>query len=147
MITPGTNYPGARPIDDAREDLAAAALEVFLTAVRERATELEQVPIRHRVAGLDGDPVREPDADRDGWYAWRLPLSDATTVQIRIPGVELPRMHEPTTQAPVLYVGEVPWAWNDAVGSVASEGMRLKTSRSPEPGPTADQQPDDVPTA
>lgn len=41
MIVLGTNHPGARPIDDARDDLAAAALDVFLAAVRERAGELE----------------------------------------------------------------------------------------------------------
>ena len=46
MITPGTNYPGAKPIDDAHKDLASAALEVFLAAVRDRTAELEQVPIR-----------------------------------------------------------------------------------------------------
>ncbi len=127
MITPGANYPGARPIDDAREDLAAAALEVFLAAVRERAGELEQVPIRHRVAGVDGEPVREPNADRDGWFAWRLPISDGTSVQIRIPGVELPRMRDDlTAAAPCLYVGDVPWGWDAAVGSVAGEGMKLR---------------------
>jgi hypothetical protein len=94
MISPGANYPGALPIADGREDLAAAALDVFLAAVRGRAVELEQVPIRHRVAGLDGDPVRAPDADGDGWFAWILPVSDGTTVQIRIPGVELARMRD-----------------------------------------------------
>lgn len=57
-----------------------------LAAVRERAVELEQTPIRHRVAGIAGDPVRAADADRDGWFAWTLPISDGTAVQIRIPG-------------------------------------------------------------
>ena len=50
MNKPDANYPGALPIADGREDLAAAALDVFLPAVSERAAELEQVQIRHRVA-------------------------------------------------------------------------------------------------
>lgn len=66
MVAPGTNYPGARPIGGASEDLAAAALGEFLAAVRERDGELDQLPIRHRVAALGGDPTREPGADRDG---------------------------------------------------------------------------------
>lgn len=128
MINPGRNYPGARPIDDAVEGLAAVALDVFLAAVGERAVELEQLPIRHRIAGIDGDPVREPNADRDGWFAWRLPISDGTTVQIRIPGVELPRMRDDlSATAPCLYVGADPWGWDAAVGSVANEGMKLRT--------------------
>lgn len=127
MITPGTNYPGARPIADAREDLATAALEVFLAAVRERAVELEQTPIRHRVAAIAGDPVRATDADRDGWFAWNLPISNGTTVQIRIPGVELASLRDDlSTAAPCLYVHDHPWAWNAAVASVANEGMQLK---------------------
>lgn len=94
MITPGTNYPGAKPIDDAHKDLASAALEVFLAAVRDRTAELEQVPIRRRVAGIAGDPVRAIEGDRGGWFAWTLPISDGRTVQIRIPGVELARMRD-----------------------------------------------------
>ncbi|MEV4708680.1 hypothetical protein [Actinoplanes sp. NPDC049316] len=129
MISHGAIYPGALPIADAREDLAAAALEVFLTAVRERAVELEQVPIRHRVAGIDGNPVRAPDADSDGWFAWNLPVSDGTTVQICIPGVELARMRDDlSTAAPCLYVNANPWGWDAAVGSVANEGMKLRQS-------------------
>jgi hypothetical protein len=31
-------------------------------------------------------PVRAPRADRDGWFAGRLPISDGITVQIRVPG-------------------------------------------------------------
>ena len=127
MISPGANYPGALPIADGREDLAAAALDVFLAAVRERAVELEQVPIRHRVAHVEGDPVRAPDADRDGWFAWTLSLSDGTTVQVRIPGVELARMRDDLSAlAPCLYVNANPWGWEAAVGSVASEGMKLR---------------------
>ena len=127
MITPGSNYPGARPIEDAREGLAAAALDDFLGAVRDRAGELEQLPIRHRVAGIAGDPVREPDADHDGWFAWRLPISDGTTVQLRIPGVELIRMRDDlSAAAPCLYVNTIPWGWDAAIGSVANEGMKLR---------------------
>ncbi|GAA3348684.1 hypothetical protein GCM10020358_68050 [Amorphoplanes nipponensis] len=127
MINPGANYPGALPISDAREDFAAAALKVFLAAVRERADELEQLPIRHRVARIDGEPVRTPDDDRDGWFAWSLPISDGTTVRIRIPGVDLPRMRDDlSSTAPCLYVNANPWGWDAAVGSVANEGMKLR---------------------
>ena len=127
MITPGANYPGALPIADAREDLAAAALKVFLAAVHERAGELDQLPIRHRVAGIGGDPVRAPNADRDGWFAWSLPISNGTTVQVRIPGVELARMRDDlSATAPRLYVNANPWGWDAAVGSVANEGMTLR---------------------
>lgn len=80
-----------------------------------------------RVASVDGDPVREVDADRDGWFAWRLPISDGTTVQIRIPGVQLTRMRDDlSTTAPCLYVGDNSWSWDGAVGSVANEGMKLR---------------------
>ena len=127
MISPGANYPGALPIADGREDLAAAALLAFLAAVSERVVELEQVPIRHRVARLEGEPVRAPEADSDGWFAWLLPFSDGTTVQVRIPGVELARMRDDlSAMAPCLYVNADPWSWDAAVGSVANEGMRLR---------------------
>lgn len=87
------------------------------------------MPIRQRVAGIDGGPVRKPDADRDGWFGWVLPISDGTTVQIRIPGVELARMRDDlSAAAPCLYVNDNPWGWDAAVGSVANEGMRLRQS-------------------
>ena len=70
--------------------------------------------------------MREIEADRDGWFAWRLPISGGTTVQIRIPGVELARMRDDhSAAAPCLYVGDNPCSWDAAVGSVANEGMKL----------------------
>lgn len=80
---------GTRPIKQSREDLAAASLEVFLSAVRTRATGLDAVPIRHRLAALAGGPVRDPAADRDGRCGWELPFSDGRMVQVRMPGAAL----------------------------------------------------------
>ncbi|GAB1646861.1 hypothetical protein [Krasilnikovia sp. MM14-A1259] len=118
--------PGTQPVPDAREDLAAAALEPFLAAVRERAVELEQVPIRYREAGIDGDPVRVPEADQDGRFAWDVPFSDGRRVRLRVPGVELDAMRGLSAAVPCLYVGaEAAW-WHDAIGLLAGEGMRLK---------------------
>ena len=72
--TPGQRYrkkvinPGTLPVDDAREDLAAANLAVFLTAVGERGGQLA------------GEPVRDPAADRDGRFGWDLPRPDGIEV-------------------------------------------------------------------
>jgi hypothetical protein len=118
--------PGTLPVADAREDLAATALEEFLAVAGERAAELEQVPIRYRETGIDGAPVRVPDADRDGRFAWDVPFSNGQQVRLLIPGVELAALKNLAATAPCLYVGgEAAW-WNDAIGSLASEGMRLK---------------------
>ena len=117
--------PGTQPVADAREDLATANLDAFLTAVRARAHELEQVPIRHRTAGLSGDPVRDPAADRDGRFGWDLPLSDGRTVRVLIPGTDLAALRDDlTAAAPCLYVNGRAWWWADAVGAVANEGMK-----------------------
>jgi hypothetical protein len=118
--------PGTLPVPDAREDLAVAALAVFLPAVQERALELEQVPIRYREAGISGEPVRVPDADHDGRFAWDVPFSDGRQVRLLIPGTDLTTLRGLSATAPCLYVGEEAAWWNDAVGSLAGEGMRLK---------------------
>ncbi|WP_203841817.1 hypothetical protein [Winogradskya humida] len=118
--------PGTQPVEGAREKLAATALAAFLTAVRERAAELEQVPIRHRVAGVDGEPVRTPATDRDGRFGWDVPISDSTTVPILIPGVEVARMRDDmSAHAPCLYVDGIPAWWGTAIGSLANVGMKL----------------------
>ena len=119
--------PGEEPIGDAREDLAAANLEAFLAGVRRRAADLDEVPIRQRVAHLDGEPIRDPRADRDGRFGWDLPLSDGRQVRLLMPGVELGLIRDDiTAQAPCLYVnGSAHW-WNDAVDSVAAEGVELR---------------------
>ena len=122
--------PGTLPIADAREDLAAAALEEFIAVVGERAVELEQAPIRYREAGINGAPVRVPDADRDGRFAWDVPFSDGRQVRLLIPGAELGALQSLAATVPCLYVGgEAAW-WNDAVASLAGEGMRLKPEQS-----------------
>lgn len=46
--------PGTQTILESREDLAAATLNAFLTAVWTRAAELEQAPQPHQVAALTG---------------------------------------------------------------------------------------------
>ncbi|RZU46583.1 hypothetical protein EV385_6658 [Krasilnikovia cinnamomea] len=124
--------PGTQPVPDAREDLAAAALETFLAAVRERAAELEQAPIRYREARIDGEPVRVSEADQEGRFAWDVPFSDGRRVRLLIPGVELAAMQGLSAAAPCLWVGgEAVW-WSDAVGLLAGEGMRLKPDQSAE---------------
>jgi len=119
--------PGTLPVAEAREDLAAANLAVFLAAVRDRAAELDEVPIRYRVAGLAGDAVRDPAADRDGRFGWDLPYSDGRIVRLLMPGAELGLVRDDRTAvAPCLNVNGEPWWWNDAVGCVAGEGLALK---------------------
>ena len=118
--------PGTAPIEAAREDLAATNLSVFLTAVREYSRELEQVPIRQRVAAPAGEPVRDPRADRDGRFGWDLPFSDGRTVRLLLPGVPLGLLRgDVTAAAACLYVNGTAWWWNDAVSVVAGEGLRL----------------------
>ncbi|GAA0579988.1 hypothetical protein GCM10010172_76200 [Paractinoplanes ferrugineus] len=117
--------PGTEPVDG-REDLATANLATFLDAVRGRAAEMDQVPIRYRVAALTGDPRRDPAADRDGRFGWDLPFDDGRVVRLLMPGVELPRLRDDlTARAPCLYVnGSASW-WNGAVDLVAGEGLTL----------------------
>jgi hypothetical protein len=86
--------PGTQPVEAAREDLAVANLDAFLIAVRARAAEMDQAPYRRRTAGLDGNPVRDPAADRDGRFGWDLPLSDGQVVPVLIPGAELKALRD-----------------------------------------------------
>ena len=116
--------PGTAPIEEGRLDLAEANLDDFLSAVRRRAAELDEVPFRRRVAGLSGDPIRDPRADRDGRFGWDLPLSDGRTVRLLMPGVGLTLIRDDiTAEAPCLYVNGNAWWWDGAVDSVAAEGL------------------------
>jgi hypothetical protein len=127
--------PGTQPIEAAREDLAVANLDAFLTAVRARAAAMEQAPFRHRAAGLDGDPVRDPAADRDGRFGWDLPLSDGRVVRVLMPGAELNALRDDVSAAaPCLYVNGTAWWWNDAVATVAAEGLVFEQTRASRPG-------------
>lgn len=101
--------PGSLPVDDAREDLAQANVDVLIAAARERGAELAS------------DPVRDPAADRDGRFGWDLPMADGTVVRLLMPGAELMRVRDDiTAQAPVLYLNGGGWWWSDAVGLLAS---------------------------
>ncbi len=103
--------PGTLPVEDAREELAAANLEIFLAAVVERGGQLA------------GEPVRDPAADRDGRYGWDLAMPDGTVVRLLMPGAELMRVRDDlSARAPCLYVSGEAWWWNDAVGQVAARG-------------------------
>jgi hypothetical protein len=118
--------PGTAPLEG-REELAEANLVAFIAAVEVEAAELENVPIRHRVARLSGDPIRDPAADRDGRFGWDLPYSDGRVVRLLMPGVELTLLRDDLTAAsPCLYVNGNAWWWAGAVSSVAGEGMALK---------------------
>jgi hypothetical protein len=119
--------PGTAPIEGARLDLAEANLEVFLTEVGRRAAEMDEVPVRRRAAHLAGDPVRDPQADRDGRFGWDLPLSDGRAVRLLMPGADLAALRDDiTAQAPCLYVNGIACWWNGAVDSVAGEGLTLR---------------------
>ncbi|MCY1139925.1 hypothetical protein OWR29_18130 [Actinoplanes sp. Pm04-4] len=119
--------PGTAPIEGARLDLAEANLEVFLTEVSRRAAEMDEVPVRRRVAHLAGDPVRDPQADRDGRFGWDLPLSDGRVVRLLMPGADLAALRDDiTAQAPCLYVNGIACWWTGAVDSVAGEGLTLR---------------------
>ncbi len=99
--------PGTLPVDDAHEELAAANLETFLAAVAERGGQLA------------GEPVRNRAADRDGRYAWDLPMPGEAVVRLLMPGAELARVRDDlSARAPCLIVGTDAWWWNDAVGQV-----------------------------
>jgi hypothetical protein len=112
--------PGSLPVDGAREELAAANLDVFLAAARDRG------------AQFAGDPVRDPAADRDGRYGWDLPMVDGSMVRLLMPGAELIRVRDDlTAQAPVLYVNGGAWWWNDAMGLLASTARWSSSLRSP----------------
>lgn len=87
--------PGTAPVADARDDLAAANLDAFLTAVRGRG------------GRLVGAPVRSPGRDRDGRFGWDLPLGAGRIVQLLIPGTELDRVRGLGASAPCLYVDDL----------------------------------------
>jgi hypothetical protein len=108
----------------AREDLAVANLDVFLTAVRERRSD-----------ALAGDPVRAPEADRDGRYGWRVPTSDGLVIMVLMPGAELDRVRALSATAPCLFVNGAAWWWNDAVGLFAATAL---WSISPRPASRVD---------
>jgi hypothetical protein len=112
--------PGTQPIEDAHEDLAAANLQVFLDAARDRGVE------------LGGDPVRDPDADRDGRFGWNLLMADESIVRLLMPGAELIRVRDNVTaQAPCLYLNGSAWWWDSAVGLVASPARWSSSPRTP----------------
>lgn len=111
--------PGSLPVEGAREELAAAALDVFLAQARERG------------ARFAGDPVRDPAADRDGRYGWDLPMADGSVTRLLMPGAELTRIQGLGASAPVvLYVCGGAWWWSSAVGLVASPARWSFSPRS-----------------
>ncbi|KUL25216.1 hypothetical protein [Actinoplanes awajinensis] len=122
--------PGTQPIAQASEDLAAAALDAFLSAVRARIAEVGDLEVLTRVAEIAGEAVRDGAADRDGRYGWDLPYTDGHVVRLLIPGVPLPQMRDDiTAEAPCLYVNGAAWWWSDAVGTVAAEGTKVASRR------------------
>lgn len=118
--------PGTQPIEQASEDLAIAALQELLAAVRTRTADVDDVPVLTRVAAIAGDPVRDPAADRDGRYGWDLPYTDGRIVRLLIPGVPLSAMRDDiTASAPCLYINGSAWWWPAAVGILAAEGTKV----------------------
>ncbi|MFI7598283.1 hypothetical protein [Actinoplanes sp. NPDC049681] len=116
---------GTLPIDDAREDLATANVDVFLAAVRDRG------------GVLAGDPGRDPAADRDGRFGWDLSMADGSVVRLLMPGVELIRVRDDLTAAgsPCLYVNGSAWWWAAAVGLIASPARWSASPRRSESAP------------
>ncbi|WP_199512187.1 hypothetical protein [Nucisporomicrobium flavum] len=111
--------PGTLPIDDAREDLAAANLQAFLDEAHRRG------------ADHVGTPERDHGADRDGRFGWNLPMGDGTVVRLLMPGVEVTRVRDDlTASAPCLYLNGGAWWWRDAVGLLVSPTRWSTTSRS-----------------
>ncbi|OJF15416.1 hypothetical protein [Couchioplanes caeruleus] len=126
--TGGVINPGTQPVENPSEELAVAALEVFLTEVRKRAAYLEATPLKRRVAGLTGDPVRDPAADRDGRYGWDLPLSDGRVVRLLMPGVRVELLRDDISARLPVRLGDCM-----VVGHGGGHGRR----RGPGPGPHA----------
>lgn len=102
--------PGTLPVDGASEDVAAANLSAFLAAVRARAGEMTD-----HVAGFGGEPVRVPEADRDGRYGWDLPYPGGPVVRLLMPGAPLALVRDASAAAPCVYVAGDPWWWDNAV--------------------------------
>ncbi|MEV4705483.1 hypothetical protein [Actinoplanes sp. NPDC049316] len=124
--TGGVINPGTAPVENASEELAVAALAVFLDEVGKRAAEMNATPLKRREASLAGDPARDPGADRDGRFGWDLPLSDGRVVRLLMPGLRVELMRDDiTAAAPCLYVNGTAWWWTTAVGMVAAEGLVL----------------------
>ncbi|GIG75185.1 hypothetical protein Pfl04_35890 [Planosporangium flavigriseum] len=74
---------------------------------------------------MAGDPVRDPQTDRDGRYGYLLPVADGSTVSVLMPGVELQRVRDDlTATAPCLYVSNEAWWWPSAVIQAASATAR-----------------------
>ncbi|MDR7277588.1 hypothetical protein [Catenuloplanes atrovinosus] len=127
MIKPGDEMEGATA------ELAAVALTTLLADVRERAEELDVSAVKRRVAQIEGEPVRDPDSDAGGWFAWRVPLSDGRQVPVLIPGVDVKQMRGPglSAAAPRIGIGTALWWWRDAVGSLATAGTELRPELAP----------------
>lgn len=96
--------PGTLPVPDATEAAAADNIRVFVAAVREQGGEMA------------GDPVRDPDSDRDGRYGYRLAGVDGASVHVLMPGAPLAAVRDDRSAgAPCLYVGGEAWWWPSAV--------------------------------
>lgn len=114
-------------MDDGDAGIAAQNLDVFLGAARERG------------AVLAGEPVRDPAADRDGRFAWSIPLADNSVIRLLMPGVELARVRGTTADAPCLFLtasGDPPgprdaWWWPDALGLLAASARWSTDPRQP----------------
>ncbi|GII22554.1 hypothetical protein Pme01_21510 [Planosporangium mesophilum] len=106
--------PGTLPVDGATEAAAAQNMTVFITAVLEQGGQLA------------GDPVRDPEADRDGRFGYLLPVTSGSTVRVLMPGVDLQRVRDDlTVAAPCLYVDDEPWWWPSAVTQAVGATARL----------------------
>ena len=69
--------PGSRPVESASESLAAENLQAFIDEATERGLHLAD------------EPIRRPEADADGRYAWTVLVEGGNQVQILMPGVPL----------------------------------------------------------
>jgi hypothetical protein len=101
--------PGTLPVQDAKPEAAAAAIAVFVEEVVARG------------GWLDGVPVRDPSADREGRYGYLLPIAGGGAVLILMPGASIERLRDLGAAAPCVYVGEWPWWWNDATSQAAGK--------------------------
>jgi hypothetical protein len=109
--------PGSAPAEGASEAAAAANLEALMAAVVERG------------GRLAGEPVRVPETDEDGRFAWRLPAGEhGGGVLVLMPGVELAKMRDDmSASAPRIIIGGNPWWWPSAVGQVAAAATAVRS--------------------